>query len=244
MSSSEANLNASSAVHRATTPARRRVPPMTTDQMRDHVYQAAMSRYVEDLKVDVVQSHSELEFIEESIKKSKREEQEVKVKRRDMERKHQQEVLHQIEENKKIRAQRRADQIEAQSLHGCPLFTETFISQPEVDDYMKDRKKKMREDLDAQQKVTGMLRNIVVKRDKDWAAEVLRNNVANMVSDRRAEHEKKIYLREEMRKNWDRDIQLRSVKKVYMDAARKGAALDEIDVDAIAAPKADVMTLP
>jgi len=224
--------------------ARRRAPAMTNEQMREHVYQAAMTRYVEDLKDEVAKSHEEKEFMEVTIARGKVEEQEHVVKRRELFKKHQEQVLHQIEENKKIRARRRVDQIEAQSAHGCPLFTETFISQPEVDQYMKDRKQKMRDDLDAQRKMTNMLRNIVVKRDKEWAEQVLQNNVSSMINDRRVEREKKLNLREAMRRNWDRDIQLRNVKKVYTDAARKGSALDEIDIDAIAAPPADVMTLP
>merc|ERR1719248_64633 len=89
-----------------------------------------------------------------------------KAKARQLAQENARQIQEQIEENKLRRASTRKQFVEAASAHNFPLFTETFISQDEVDQYRKDVKKQFREELDLQQKTTQTLKNMIVKSGK------------------------------------------------------------------------------
>merc|ERR1719335_358907 len=96
-----------------------------------------------------------------------------KAKMRQLAQENARQIQEQIEENKLRRASTRKQFVEAASAHNFPLFTETFISQDEVDEYRKKVKEDFREELNQQQTTTQTLKNLLVKRDKIYASEKL-----------------------------------------------------------------------
>merc|ERR1711933_58135 len=92
-----------------------------------------------------------------------------KNRQRELEKQNQYCLKEQIEENKTKRAHHRKEFIEAASSHQFPLFTETFISQVEVDAARKAAKEQFREDLNNQMTTSNMLRNLERRRHEEHA---------------------------------------------------------------------------
>merc|ERR1719335_1520605 len=139
-----------------------------------------------------------------------------KAKARQLAQENARQIQEQIEENKLRRASTRKQFVEAASAHNFPLFTETFISQDEVDQYRKDVKKQFREELYLQQKTTQTLKNMIVKRDRLYASEKLTNNIKTMQADHAKDHEDKMRKGNEMMRVWDRDIRLKNIKNAIL----------------------------
>jgi len=185
---------------------------MTFEGMQEHVFNQYMNRYIKDLEKDAKEAAAESEWQQQKIKDGLQQQIDEKAKMRDLAQKNARQVQEQIEENKQRRAHSRKAFVEAASAHNFPLFTETFISQDEVDEYRKNVKIDFRAELNQQKQTTDTLKNLLVKRDKIYAKEKLDNNLKMMMDDHKHEHEEKLRKGNEMKRVWDRDIRLKNIK--------------------------------
>jgi len=195
---------------------RKKAPPMTFEQMQENVFNQYMNQYIKDLEKDAKVANIETAMTEQKIKDGMQQEADEKAKARQLAQENARQIQEQIEENKLRRASTRKQFVEAASAHNFPLFTETFISQDEVDQYRKDVKKQFREELDLQQKTTQTLKNMIVKRDRLYASEKLTNNIKTMQADHAKDHEDKMRKGNEMMRVWDRDIRLKNIKNAIL----------------------------
>lgn len=195
---------------------RKKAPPMTFEQMQEHVFNQYMNRYITDLGKEAKEAAVQNEWDKQKIKDGMQQEADEKAKARRLEQENARVVQQQIEENKHRRAATRKGFVEAASAHNFPLFTETFISQEEVDQYRKDVKKNFREELDIQHKTTQTLKNMLVKKDRIYAAHKLESTVKKMQDDHAFDHHEKRRKGDEMMRVWDRDIRLKNIKNAIL----------------------------
>jgi len=189
---------------------------MTFEQMQDHVYNQSMNRYITELGKEAKEATVQNEWDKAKIKDGMQQETDEKSKARVLAEANGKVVQQQIEENKSRRANTRKNFVEAASAHNFPLFTETFISQDEVEQYRKDVKVNFRKELEAQNKLTQTLKNILVKKDKIYAAEKTANNIKKMQADHANDHIEKLRKGTSMMANWDRDIRLKNIKNAIL----------------------------
>merc|ERR1711865_391836 len=189
---------------------------MTFEQMQDHVHNQSMNTYIKDLEKDAKEAQVHNGWAKQKIKDGLQQEVDEKSKARRLAEENGQVVRQQIEENKGRRANTRKSFVEAASAHNFPLFTETFISQDEVDQYRKDVKVNFREELDQQHKMTQTLKNILVKKDRIYAAEKRETNIQKMKDDHAFDHVDKIRKGNMMTKVWDRDVRLKNIKNAIL----------------------------
>lgn len=189
---------------------------MTFEQMQEHVFTQSMNRYITDLGKEAKEAAIQNEWDKQKIKDGMQQEADEKQKARRLEQENAKIVQQQIEENKHRRAQTRKGYVEAASAHNFPLFTETFISQEEVDQYRKDVKENFRKELDLQHKTTQTLKNMLVKKDRIYAAHKLDSTVKKMQADHAFDHHEKRRKGDEMMRVWDRDIRLKNIKNAIL----------------------------
>jgi len=185
---------------------------MTFEEMQEHVFNLSMNKYIKDLEKEAKEAAIENKWTAQKIKDGMQQEIDEKVRARQLAQENQVLVKRQIEENKNRRADTRRSFVEAASAHNFPLFTETFISQDEVEEYRKNLKVQFRAELDHQAKTTKVLRNMLVKQDKEYAAKKLADNLTNMAKDHEKDHQTKRDKSQEMMRVWDRDIRLKNIK--------------------------------
>jgi len=195
---------------------RKKAPPMTFEQMQEHVFNQQMNRYIKDLQKEAKEAAVENQWIAQKIKDGMQQQIDEKAKQRRLEEENNRQVQHQIENNKLERASKRKNFVEAASAHNFPLFTETFISQDEVDQYRKDVKINYRKELQQVQQTQQTLKNILVKKDRIYAEEKLSNNIKKMQDDHAHDHHERIRKGNEMMRVWDRDIRLKNIKNAIL----------------------------
>merc|ERR1740130_74204 len=194
----------------------KKAPPMTFEQMQEHVFNQTMNRYIKDLEKEAKEAAVEQDWNKQKIKDGMQQQIDEKSKARVLATENGRLVQEQIEENKNRRANTRKSFVEAASAHNFPLFTETFISQDEVEQYRKDVKVNFRQELEAQNKMTNTLKNILVKKDRIYAQEKLVANIKTMQDDHKAVHHEKTRKGNEMMRVWDRDIRLKNIKNAIL----------------------------
>lgn len=194
----------------------KKAPPMTFEQMQDHVHNQSMNTYIKDLEKEAKEAAVQNEWAKQKIKDGLQQEVDEKAKARRLAEENARVVQQQIEENKGRRANTRKSFVEAASAHNFPLFTETFISQDEVEQYRKDVKVNFRKELDQQHKMTQTLKNILVKKDRIYAAEKMATNIKKMQDDHAFDHVEKIRKGNEMMSHWDRDVRLKNIKNAIL----------------------------
>jgi len=186
---------------------------MTFAEQQEHVFNSAMDRYIVELQKEakeaVVENSGQQMQFKEDVEFKKRESE----KKREAAQKNQDLLRAQIEEDKLRRADTRKEFVEAASAHGAPLFTETFISDEELKQYRKDQKSRFREELRAQQETTQVLKNLCVKRDREYAETRLNENLHKMTRDRESERDRRRRQSDDMMRGWDRDIRLKGIKR-------------------------------
>lgn len=204
--------------HASSTPLlqRRLQVPMTFEAMQEHVYKSAMERFIGDLEREAKEAVDTNAEMQEKIKQGLEIEKVEKLKQRELALKNAREVREQIEENKGRRADIRRNHIEAASAHSFPLFTETFIDQDEVEQYRKEQKVAFRAELDRQRETQAVLKNVLVKKDRDNAASDLQHNLLSMSEDREAERKRRLQQGAEMMRVWDRDIKFKEIRKAIL----------------------------
>lgn len=194
----------------------KRAPPMTFEQMQENVFNQYMNRYIQDLEKEAKDAAQEQEWQKQKIKDGMQQQIDEKAKARQLERENARQVQEQIEENKQRRANTRKNFVEAASAHNFPLFTETFISQEEVDQYRKDVKQNFRKELEVQQRTQDTMKNIILKKDRIYAAEKMATNIKKMQDDHARDHEVKLQKGNDMMRVWDRDIRLKNIKNAIL----------------------------
>jgi len=194
----------------------KKAPPMTFEQMQEHVFNQYMNKYIKDLEVDAKHASVEEQAQKQKIKDGHQHMVDEKAKARQLATENGKGVQMQIEQNKQRRADTRKQFVEAASAHNFPLFTETFISQDEVEQYRKDVKVEFRKELDQQNVLTQTLKNMLVKKDKIYANEKSTTNIKNMQESHKFEHHEKRRKGDEMMRVWDRDIRLKSIKNAIL----------------------------
>lgn len=194
----------------------KRAPPMTFEQMQEHVFNQYMNGYIKDLEKDAKAAAIEEKAHMEKIKDGLQQQRDEKAKARQLATENARGIQAQIEDNKQRRANTRKQFVEAASAHNFPLFTETFISQDEVEQYRKDVKVQFREELEAQHKMQQTLKNMLVKKDQIYASEKQNTNIKNMQDSHKFEHHEKRRKGDEMMRVWDRDIRLKSIKNAIL----------------------------
>jgi hypothetical protein len=212
--SSSVLKNAGSSVSSPT--ARRKAAGMTFEQQQEHVFNAQMNKYIKDLENEAKEAAVENQWTSQKIKDGMQQQVDEKSKARLLAAENQRQLQEQIEENKQRRATTRKQFVEAASAHNFPLFTETFISQEEVDQYRKDVKVDYRKELELQHKTTQTLRNVIMKKDRLHAVDKLASNIKNMQDDHANVHKETIRKGQEMMRVWDRDIRLKNIKNAIL----------------------------
>jgi len=192
---------------------RGQVPGMTLQEMQRHVQDEAMERYVQSLERDAKVAAQERRVWGSTVQGSLDEEKKEGHRRREKERENQVLLQRQIEANKSQKAETRKEYIEAASTHSFPLFTETFISEDEVNAWRKQEKEKWREELNQQLVTTKLLRNIEEKKHRDNALRRNEESIANTIRERGIERERLQRQGRELREAWDREVRLKSIKE-------------------------------
>lgn len=180
--------------------------------MQETVRQDAQERYLRELEKEAKDAVRGMQFWTQSVSDGHAQERNEASRRRNQEMHNQNQLKDQIEANKARNAEKRKEYIEAASSHSFPLFTETFISETEVEKYRQWTKDQLRADLDRQRVTQGLLRNKVIKRDKDWAQDKLLDSMKQMKKDRELDFAKKMAEKEELTKAWDHDIRIARIK--------------------------------
>lgn len=193
-----------------------KAPPMTFEQMQEHVHNQYMNRYIKDLEKEAKEASVDNQWTSQKIKDGMQQEVDEKSKARRLAEENGKVVQQQIEENKNRRASTRKNFVEAASAHNFPLFTETFISQDEVEQYRKDVKVNFRAELDLQHRTTQTLKNILVKKDRIYAKDKMATNIKKMQDDHAADHHEKVRKGNQMMAVWDRDIRLKNIKNAIL----------------------------
>lgn len=189
---------------------------MTLKDMQASVQQEAMDRYIMALEREAKESSSDLTLHRTTIQAGLDDEAEESRRRKEQAREHQLLLRQQMEANKVRRADHRREYIEAASTHSFPLFTETFISLTEVEEYRRKQKEQFRAELDAQKATITTMRNLADRKDHDLANSKISGNLSGMHQARKDERENMLTKRREMVNNWDRDIRLKTIKKAIL----------------------------
>lgn len=185
----------------------------TLEQQQKAVQDAAFERYIESLRKDARKAVTEARVWQETVKGGMDEEQTERQHKRNLCQKNQAQLLSQIENNKARRAESRREFIEAASSHSFPLFTETFISLPEVEEYERKRKEHWRKELDNQMATNQILHNLELKKHHDMAIASYKENVERTTKARRDERDRLAYQGRELVASWERDIRLKDLKR-------------------------------
>jgi len=203
---------------------------MTLSDMQRHVQEEAMNRYVNSLQGEAKVARQDQQNWGTTIRSAMDEERAEARRRRDGERRNQELVLRQIEGNKSSKTELRKEYIEAASLHSFPLFTETFISEKEVEEVRKQQKEQWREELNQQLITSKMLRNLEEKKHHDHARQNIRDSIKNTVKERGIERDRLVRQGRDLVEAWDRDVRLKSIKEaircgkdMHSPAGRPGA---------------------
>lgn len=186
---------------------------MTLKEQQEHVQKEAWARHVAALELEAKQTVVDNGFYGRTIQGGLQEEKNEARRARDLARQNQESLMNQMENNKSQRADKRREFIENASSHSFPLFTETFISETEVEEYRKKQKEKWRLELNQQARVNQTLRNVEIKAKNDFEVEQQSLNLKSMGSNRDKEANRKLALGKELKSAWERDIRLKGIQQ-------------------------------
>jgi len=186
---------------------------MTLQEMQQKVQAEAMDRHLTALSREAKEAASERVTWDGTLRSVQSTEQQEVFGRREQCRRNQLGLKEQIEANKARRIEMRKEHIEAASTHSFPLFTETFVSQTEVEAYRKQQKEQWREELDEQMLTNQMLRNLEEKKHHDTAIQKHHENVTNVIKERGHERHRLQQQGRDLVNSWDRAVRLNSIKK-------------------------------
>jgi len=186
---------------------------MTLADMQQHCLNMHMDRHIKELEKEAKEAAHYNRHWSRTVEGGLAEERVEKQRYKELCEINQKQLLDQIETNKYKRAEDRRVYIENASSHSFPLFTETFISEEEVEAYRKNLKKAWREELDNQATTQKMLRNLEEKKHHDQALQKQAENILNMHGNRGKEKERKKVIANNCLNSWDRDVRLKGIRK-------------------------------
>lgn len=190
---------------------------MTVKDMQQRVLDEAMERHIVTLEKEATAERQDQVHFTRVVQGNIDEEKGEQVRRREICKRNQLLLQEQIEENKYRRAQQRRDVVDAASAHQFPIFTETFISQDEVDAYHQQKKEQFRKDLNEQMVTSTMLRNLEKKQFHEHAKAQQVGVADNMVKQRGKEQERLRNMGKELVSAWDRDLRLKNLRKCLVE---------------------------
>lgn len=185
---------------------------MTLQEQQAHVQNTAMDKYVRNLEAEAKAAAIHNDHWKRRMTAGVHEERDEVFRQRKLEGENLSQLRQQIEENKARRAETRKEYIEAASSHAFPLFTETFISLDEVNEYRHKQKMTFRSELDAQLQCINSMKNIQKHKDQVMADRRHKENVKSMSKGRHEEHSRAKQLGADLVKAWDRDVRLKSIR--------------------------------
>mmetsp|Transcript_56027 Transcript_56027/g.131363 ORF Transcript_56027/g.131363 Transcript_56027/m.131363 type:complete len:257 (+) Transcript_56027:37-807(+) len=191
----------------------RRDEGLTLEQQQKAVQDAAFQRYLDSLRADAKKAVVEAKAWQQTVQGGMNDEATERLQKKDLCAKNQAQVLAQIENNKARRAEARREYIEAASSHSFPLFTETFISLPEVEEYERQRKEHWRMELDQQMATNKILQNLELKKHHDMALASYKENVKRTTKARREERQRLASQGRELVASWERDIRIKDLRR-------------------------------
>lgn len=197
----------------ASTSSRTQPRALTLGQQQRAVQDAAMQRYVSSLQREAEAALAEKRTWQQKVAGGHDDERQEIRKKKEQCKEVQTHLRDQIELNKSVRAERRREFIEAASTHSFPLFTETFCSEEDNAAYHQMQRQAWREDLRLQALTQNTIKNLQAKAKQEQAEKRHTYNVAHMVQERARERERIVKQGQDMVNSWDRDIQLKSIKK-------------------------------
>jgi len=186
---------------------------MTLQEMQQKVQDEAMERHIAALSREAKDAEAERVTWNGTIRSVQSTEQQEVLGRRQQCRRNQLGLKDQIEANKARRIEMRKEHIEAASTHSFPLFTETFVSETEVEAYRKKQKEQWREELDEQMLTNQMLRNLEEKKHHDTAIQKHHENLTHVIKERGHERHRLQQQGRDLVNSWDRAVRLNSIKK-------------------------------
>lgn len=172
-----------------------------------------MNRYLARIEAEAKETVQDNHRWDKLVVSGKEQDKNEIITRRKMEEENQRLLKEQMERNKGTRADRRREFIEAASSHSFPLFTETYISLDEVNEYHKQQKVAWRLELNEQKLVNDTLRAIQEKKLQDHVKKQQKQNIVTMTRERGQERERLVTQGREMVSSWERDIKLKTLKK-------------------------------
>lgn len=205
-------------------------------EQQNHVQNRMMDEYISKLQAEAKVAVKEADETQRKMKQDIDDEHSENRRRREQAQHNQHRLRHQMEENKMRRAEDRREYIEAASSHSFPLFTETFISLDEVNQYRADQKRIFREELDHQLMTINTMKNLRKKEDNDYAYDKKVTNIGQMTKDRKAERDRLAKQGRDMVASWDRDLRLQSIKKAILSG--KDVVRQTLGPGAVASPPA------
>lgn len=172
-----------------------------------------MNRYVESLQQEAKAAKQDQQNWGTTVRSALDEERNEVRRRREGEKRNQDLLMRQIEGNKHQKIENRKEYIEAASLHSFPLFTETFISEVEVEEVRKQQMRDWRDELNQQLITSKMLRNLEEKKHHDMARQNIKESFKNTIKERGIERDRLVRQGRDLVEAWDKDVRLKSIKE-------------------------------
>lgn len=195
---------------------RRSEKGFTLQQQQQAVQTAAMDRYITALQAEAQDAVKDAHGWTMKMQNDRDDETAEYMRKKEIAQRNSFLLKSQIEENKMRRAEDRREFIEAASTHSFPLFTETFISLEEYNQYLEDRKKNFHKELTAQLQCINTMKALEAKDNRDQALHNNKMNTFSMGKDRKAERDRLKNQGRDMVNSWDRDLRLHHIKKAIL----------------------------
>jgi len=186
---------------------------MTLQEMQQKVQDEAMERHIAQIGREAKEAAVDRNTWEGTVRSIQTTEQAEINGRREQCCRNQRGLQEQIEANKARRVEMRKEHIEAASTHSFPLFTETFISQTEVEAYRQKQKEQWRQELDEQMLTNQMLRNLEEKKHHDSAIQKHHENLSTVIKQRGRERHRLQRQGQDLVSSWDRATRLNNIRK-------------------------------
>eukprot|EP00747_Dinoflagellata_sp_TGD_P164263 gnl/TRDRNA2_/TRDRNA2_183954_c0_seq1.p1 gnl/TRDRNA2_/TRDRNA2_183954_c0~~gnl/TRDRNA2_/TRDRNA2_183954_c0_seq1.p1 ORF type:complete len:536 (+),score=133.69 gnl/TRDRNA2_/TRDRNA2_183954_c0_seq1:74-1681(+) len=196
-------------------------PLLTAAQFKREVaYKEAMDRHISEMEEKAMTALKERDEWNSHVAACLEQEKSELSGSRTRAKENRQFIEQQMRFGDKKRKQQRADEVEAASAHGFPVF-----HQPQEEDlveFTKGQQARMRKDLDDQVRTNNTLRNLAKQRERQMEVGQLEANRQEMALLRQAERAKKAYDREALSTAWNSEIRLKNIWKAIDSHGQSG----------------------
>mmetsp|Transcript_35059 Transcript_35059/g.74557 ORF Transcript_35059/g.74557 Transcript_35059/m.74557 type:complete len:525 (-) Transcript_35059:52-1626(-) len=199
----------------------------------DHLH-----RHLSKIEEEAAQAVAEKQLWEEHLKRLKDEAAEDTELKKAMARTYASQLEHQIAEAERRRKELRQHVIDQASQHDFPNFTES-PDQP-VYDYISERRRNLKEDLDEQVEVKNKLKSSEKQRNRQMETAQLEACQREMAQMRLEAQVKKDMERAVLHQSWEKDRRLHSMKKAIDEHHRTPASKTALSSAGPATPRVDL----